>query len=111
VGLDSVAARAGGLDREHDWSAILSLGEQQLLALTRLIFARPAFAMLDRVTAALKPAQVRQVLRCLDENSITYISLADDTESIELFDALLEIDPDGAWNWKATDRRTSAAAT
>jgi putative ATP-binding cassette transporter len=111
VGLDAVSARAGGLDREHDWSAILSLGEQQLLALTRVILARPAFAMLDRVTAALKPAQVRQVLRRLDENSITYITLAEDAESVELYDALLEIDADGEWNWRRTGRGTSAAAT
>ena len=74
VGLDSVPARAGGLDSEHDWSTMLSVAEQQLLALTRLILARPAFAMLDRVTAALKPAQVREMLRRFDENSITYIS-------------------------------------
>lgn len=109
-GLDSVLARAGGLDNEHDWSAILSLGEQQLLALTRLILARPAFAMLDRVTAALKPAQVRQVLRRLDENSITYITLSENAESLELYDAMLEIDGDGAWDWRGTGRGTSAVA-
>jgi putative ATP-binding cassette transporter len=109
VGLDSVQVRAGGLDSERDWSAILSLGEQQLLALTRLILARPAFAILDRVNAALKPAQVRQVLRRLDENSITYITLAEDSESVELYDAVLEIDPDGAWSWRRTDSSTSAA--
>jgi len=111
AGLDSIQARAGGLDTEQDWSAILSLGEQQLLALTRLILARPAFAMLDRVNAALKPAQFRQALRRLDENSITYITLAEDNESIELYDALLEIDPDGAWSWRRTGRGTSAEAT
>src|SRR5205823_3540191 len=110
VGLDSVQARVGGLDGEHDWSAILSLGEQQLLALTRLILARPAFAMLDRVNAALKPAQVRQALRRLDENSITYVALAEDIESVEMYDAVLEIDTDGAWSWKKTGRYTSAEA-
>src|SRR6185437_8765184 len=110
VGLDSVPTRAGGLDREHDWSAILSLGEQQLLALTRVILARPAFVMLDRVNAALKPAQVRQALGRLDENSITYITLTEDAESVELYDALLEIDADGEWNWRRTGRYTSAEA-
>jgi len=98
------------LDGEHDWSAILSLGEQQLLALTRLILARPAFAMLDRVNAALKPAQVRQALRRLDENTITYITLAEDAESVDLYDAVLEIDVDGAWSWRRTGRGTSAEA-
>jgi putative ATP-binding cassette transporter len=102
AGLDAVLARAGGLDREHDWPALFSLGEQQQLALTRLILARPAFAMLDRVNATLKPAQVRQALRRLDENSITYITLAEDAESVDLFlyDAVLEIEAEGAWRWR-----------
>ena len=108
AGLDSLPARAGGLDSEHDWPTILSVAEQQLLALTRLTLARPAFAMLDRVTAALKPAQVRQVLRRFDENSITCISFAEDAESLELYDALLEINADGAWNWRRTGRGTGA---
>jgi len=110
AGLDSIPARAGGLDTEHDWSSILSLGEQQLLAFTRLTLARPAFVMLDRVNAALKPAQVRQALRRLDENCITYITLAEDVESVELYDAVLEIDADGAWSWRPTSRGTSDVA-
>jgi putative ATP-binding cassette transporter len=96
-GLDSVLTRAGGLDREHDWPAILSLAEQQFLAVTRLILARPAFAMLDRLNATLRPVQVRSVLRRLNENSITYITLAEDAELVDMYDALLEIDAEGVW--------------
>jgi putative ATP-binding cassette transporter len=106
AGLDTILVRAGGLDTEHDWSAILSLGEQQLLSLTRLIFVRPAFAMLDRVTASFKPALVREALRRLDENSITYVAFAEDVESVELYDAVLNIDADGGWAWN----RISCAA-
>jgi vitamin B12/bleomycin/antimicrobial peptide transport system ATP-binding/permease protein len=111
AGLGSIQVQAGGLDTEHDWSAILSLGEQQLLALTRLIFARPAFAMLDRVTASLKPAQVRDALRRLDESSVTYVAFAEDVESVELYDAVLEIDEDGGWTWSRTGRGSSAEVT
>jgi putative ATP-binding cassette transporter len=100
AGLESVLKRAGGLDVEHDWPALLSLGEQQQLALTRLILARPAFALLDRASATLKPAQVRQFLQRLAENSITYVTLAEVAESVDLYDALLEIDADGAWRWR-----------
>jgi putative ATP-binding cassette transporter len=103
AGLDPVLMRAGGLDKEQDWQAILSLGEQQQLAVTRLILARPAFAMLDRVNASLKPAQVRAVLERLDQNSITYITFAEEAESVDLYDAVLEIDPDGAWRWRRTN--------
>jgi len=110
AGVDSIAARVGGLDTEHDWSSMLSLGEQQLLALTRLVLARPAFAMLDRVNATLKPAQIRQALRLLDENSITYIALAEDADSVELYDAVLEIDAEGGWSWRQTGRGTSTEA-
>jgi putative ATP-binding cassette transporter len=102
--LDSVLARAGGLDREQDWPAILSLGEQQLLAITRLVLTRPAFGMLDRMHTALKPSQVQLALRLLDENAITYITFAEDAESIDLHDAVLEIDAAGAWQWRRIER-------
>lgn len=103
AGLDAVRARAGGLDREHDWPAILPLAEQQLIAVTRLILARPAFAVLDRMNVAFKPAQVRQVLERLDENFITSIALAEDAPSVALYDAVLEIDAEGAWGWRRID--------
>jgi putative ATP-binding cassette transporter len=110
VGLSSVQERVGGLDTERDWSTVLSLGQQHLLALTRLIFARPAFALLDRVTEPLKPAQLREILRRFDENSITYITFANDAESVELYDAVLEIDNDGGWTWSPTGRVATAAS-
>ncbi len=100
AGLESVVKRAGGLDVEQDWPATLSLGEQQQIALTRLLLARPAFAVLDRVNDTLKPDQVRQSLRRLGEHSITYITLAEKAESLDLYDAVLTIDADGAWHWR-----------
>lgn len=110
AGLDFVLKRAGGLDAEHDWPTLLSLGDQQQLALTRLMLARPAFAVLDRLSAALKPAQVRQWLQRLDENSITYITLAEVAESVDLHDAVLEIDAEGTWRWKQVDHHLASAA-
>jgi putative ATP-binding cassette transporter len=106
AGLESVLKRAGGFDVEQDWPAILSLGEQQQLVLTRLILTRPAFAMLDRLNATLKPDQLRQALQRLEENSITYLTLTEVAESVDLYDAILEIDADGAWNWKRMDRNS-----
>jgi hypothetical protein len=60
--------------------------------------------MLDRVDASLKPAQVRRALRLLDENSITYVTLAEDAESVDSYDAVLEIDAEGAWSWRQIGR-------
>jgi vitamin B12/bleomycin/antimicrobial peptide transport system ATP-binding/permease protein len=100
AGLDSVVKRAGGLDIEHDWPAILSLGEQQQLDIIRLILARPPFAMLDRVSTALGSTQLEQSLQRLTDNGITYINFDEAAVSVELYDAVLEIDANGAWNWK-----------
>jgi putative ATP-binding cassette transporter len=103
AGLGPVADRAGGLDAERDWQAFVSLGDQQLLVLTRIILARPRFAFLDRVETTLGPAQVRQALQRLTQNSITPIHLAAAAESVEPYDAVLEIDTDGTWAWRRTD--------
>jgi vitamin B12/bleomycin/antimicrobial peptide transport system ATP-binding/permease protein len=81
----------------------VSLGDQQLLVLTRIVLARPRFAFLDRLGTTLGPGQVRQALERLTQNSITPIHLAAAAELVELYDAVLEIDGDGAWAWRWTD--------
>ena len=100
AGLEPVVIRAGGLDVEHDWPAVLSLGEQQQLAMVRLVLARPSFALLDRVSTTLAPGQLQQSLQRLSDNSITYMEFGEAVESADLYDAVLEIDPGGAWSWR-----------
>jgi putative ATP-binding cassette transporter len=99
--LDPVVQRAGGLDAEHDWPTILSLGEQQQLAVTRLILARPTFALLDRASTALGPAMLRRSLERLTSSSIAYINFdpASESEPAGLHDAVLQIRDKGAWSW------------
>ena len=103
LGLSGVLARAHGLDVEQDWPSCLSLGEEQLLAFTRLLLAAPQFAFLDRVYSALSPEQAWQILLKLSMDSISYIALDDAKNLPELYDAILEIKQDGSWQveWKA----------
>jgi putative ATP-binding cassette transporter len=113
AGLDSVVRRAGGLDTERDWPTILSLGEQQTLAIVRLILARPSFALLDRVSTALGPDMVNGSLERLTASSITYINFDQVTasEPDELYDAVLRIDANGAWSWNRLGRIDSDPAS
>jgi putative ATP-binding cassette transporter len=103
AGLGPVLERAGGLDVERDWESFVSLGDQQLLALTRVILAGPRFAFLDRLETTLGPGQVQQALQRLAANSITPIHFAEAAGSEAQYDAVLEIDSDGAWAWRWTD--------
>lgn len=44
------------LDSTHEWSSVLSLGEQQRLAFARLLLSMPQLALLDEATSALDEA-------------------------------------------------------
>ena len=97
--LAAALARAGGVDSEHDWNDLLSLGEQQLFAVVRLVLAAPQFAFLDRPHTVLSPEQVGQVLGVLHEQGITYVNIGERGEPSGRYDGALEIRPDGGWTW------------
>ena len=56
VRLGHIVDRFGGLDSFHEWSSVLSLGEQQRLAFARLLLCQPKLALLDESTSALDEA-------------------------------------------------------
>jgi vitamin B12/bleomycin/antimicrobial peptide transport system ATP-binding/permease protein len=100
MNLEPVLARSPGLDTEQDWGTFLSLGEQQLLAFTRILLAEPRFVFVDRAGTALRPDQVRKVLQRLTEHSITYLFIGESDDLIDLYDAVLEIHGPAQWEWR-----------
>jgi vitamin B12/bleomycin/antimicrobial peptide transport system ATP-binding/permease protein len=98
LGLDQALNRAGGLDVEHNWSEILSLGEQQLLAFSRVLLASPEFVFLDHPTRALSECQVGDLLQTLRAHMISYLTLGDEDDDVADYDQLLEIAADGSWS-------------
>src|SRR6185436_14278553 len=63
LGLDPMLKRLGELDVERDWSDLLSLGEQQLLAVARVVLAAPAFVVLQSPGTTLAPERLDRALR------------------------------------------------
>jgi putative ATP-binding cassette transporter len=58
---------AGRLDEEAHWNRMLSLGEQQRLAIARAILLEPDFLFLDEATASLDEAAEASLYRLLHE--------------------------------------------
>lgn len=109
-GLTPALARAGGVDAERDWNDLLSLGEQQLFAVVRLILTAPQFAFLDRPHTILGAEQVGAVLAALQEHAITYVTIGERDEPRDRYDATLEVRLDGSWAWTPS-RAGLASAT
>ncbi len=98
VGLGSLVERTGGLDVEHDWAAMLSLGERQLLAFARLLLARPDFALLHHAASALSAPQRATLYQLLSRTGTTYVSCEEDQPDLcAHHDTRLELRADGTW--------------
>ena len=110
LGLESALERMGGLDVERDWDDALSLGEQQLLSVARVLLAAPRFAFLERPRMAFGPEQVDRILSLLSKRAITYLTLGDGGDGIDDYDAVLELADDGGWSWKSVEARREGAA-
>jgi vitamin B12/bleomycin/antimicrobial peptide transport system ATP-binding/permease protein len=108
-GLDSTLERAGGLDVERDWDGVLSLGDQQLLAVARIVLAAPTFAVLQSPSTTIAPEQLTHVLRTLSEAGITYIVFGG-ADGRDAYDAVLELRAGGAWGWRRVHRRRVKAS-
>jgi len=106
LGIEKVLIRAGGLDAEQDWDSILSIAEQQLISFARILLASPRFAFLERPGTDLDPEKTRQMLKMLSDRNITYITVGRPgqrgyDERLDSYDAILELEPEGRWDWKA----------
>jgi vitamin B12/bleomycin/antimicrobial peptide transport system ATP-binding/permease protein len=99
LGLESALRRLGGLDVESDWGHVLSLGEQQLLSVARVILAAPAFVVLQNPGTTLAPEQLARALGKLTEASITYLAFAGGSAP-DAYDAVLELHAGGTWSFR-----------
>jgi ABC-type uncharacterized transport system fused permease/ATPase subunit len=95
---------SAGLDAVVDWAAVLSLGEQQRVALLRLLFHGPQLAFLDEATAALDPASEALVYSLLRQACSSYVSVGHRRQLLDWHSHVLVADVRsggahaGSWN-------------
>jgi len=97
VNLAELAGRLGGLDAEHDWAKVLSIGEQQRLAFARVLLAEPRDAMLDEATSALDAANEERLYRELAATRTTPVSVSHRQGIVRFHHDVLELPGDGSW--------------
>lgn len=107
LGLCNVIDAANGLDQEHtEWNSFLSMGEQKLLGVARLLLMAPKFAFLLRLRSVLSDERLASVMELLNASDITYINLGK-YEHLECYDVVIELLEDGAWTWERNHARAA----
>ena len=76
VDLEYLVDRKGALDTEIPWENVLSLSEKQRLAIARLIYHRPSFAILDECTSAVSSEMEINLYRICEKLKVTYITIS-----------------------------------
>ncbi len=97
VNLPELAERCGGLDVDLDFAKLLSLGEQQRLAIARVLLAKPRYVVLDEATAALDAENEQALYQALRGSQATLVSVAHRPELAQYHSQVLELESDGSW--------------
>jgi putative ATP-binding cassette transporter len=97
VGLRDLPQRIGGLDAQVKWEDLVTLGEQQQIAVARLLFNHPTYAFLDEATSALDESMERELYEHLASARITVVSVGDRRRLARYHHAVLELLGHGDW--------------
>lgn len=95
VNLAGLEARCGGLDHRTDFDKVLSVGEQQRLALARVFLRKPDYVMLDEATSALDGANEALVYTRLKALHTTIVSVSHRPALLAFHEQVLELDGSG----------------
>lgn len=96
VELDYLLAR-GGWQQVRNWSETLSGGERQRLAMARLLFHHPKFAVLDECTSAVSADGELTLYRACISAGITVFSIAHRPALRAFHSKIVQFDGCGGW--------------
>lgn len=103
AGMTGLVERCGGLDKEPEWNwyDILSPGEQQRLAFIRLLYHRPALAVIDEATSALSEDMEVELYQACLKSGITLLSVGHRRSLLQFHQKVLVLHgKDGSWELK-----------
>lgn len=101
VNLPLLAERCGGFDVELDFGKLLSVGEQQRVAIARVLLRKPDYVILDEATSALDAANEERLYELLQNTRATLVSVAHRRDLARFHSQVLELETDGSWRLEA----------
>ncbi|XP_052104399.1 ATP-binding cassette sub-family D member 3-like isoform X2 [Mytilus californianus] len=100
VQLEYILEREGGWDSVQDWMDVLSGGEKQRVAMARLLYHKPQFAILDECTSAVSVDVEGFIYQYCREVGITLFTVSHRKSLWRHHEFYLQMDGRGAYEFK-----------
>ncbi|XP_050314343.1 ATP-binding cassette sub-family D member 3 [Anthonomus grandis grandis] len=106
VQLTYLLEREGGLDAVADWLDVLSGGEKQRIAMARLFYHKPQFAILDECTSAVSVDVEGSMYKYCRDVGITLLTVSHRKSLWQHHEYVLHLDGRGNYSFKPIDHET-----
>jgi ATP-binding cassette subfamily D (ALD) protein 3 len=97
--LDYLIDREGGLDAVNDWNDVLSGGEKQRIAMARLFYHKPTFAVLDECTSAVSVDVEALLYNRSKELGITLFTVSHRQTLFKFHEYMIRFDGEGGYEF------------
>lgn len=98
--------RDGGLDAVADWLDVLSGGEKQRIAMARLFYHKPQFAILDECTSAVSVDVEGSMYNYCRDVGITLLTVSHRKSLWQHHEYVLHLDGRGGYSFKPIENET-----
>ncbi|GAV52571.1 hypothetical protein ZYGR_0AG05620 [Zygosaccharomyces rouxii] len=102
-GINSPVEPREAFDIRRNWSEELSIGVQQRLAMARMYYHRPKFAVLDECTSAVSPEMEQKMYSTAQRLGTSLISVCHRTSLWHFHNHLLKFDGKGGYKFEQFD--------